>query len=138
MMNWTKVEPIGKKSCTNCGNTRELLAEQGDTDKALCPKCMYQQFGDQFLSEWVISVGVVAEPEVHGEVIVFEYGYGLDVSFDLKETDMPASRNPNETESIRFKKTASNRATIRFNGEKLGTVEAKQWSSFADDFLYPD
>lgn len=137
-MQWDQVEPVGKKNCTNCGNTRELLAERGDTDKAICPECMYNQFGDQFLSGWIIGIGVVAEPEQHGESVVFEYGYGIDIEFDLKTEEMPASRNPNETKSIRFKKTASDKATIRFNGSKLGRVEAKAWAKYADEFLYPD
>lgn len=137
-MRWSQVEPVGKKECTNCSQTRESLAEDGNVEEAICPECMYKQFGDEFLSEWVIGVGVVAEPEVHGEEVSFDYGYGLTVDFELKDKQMPASRNPNETESIHFKQTASNRAKIRYQGKVLGKVSAKKWAKYADDFLYPD
>jgi hypothetical protein len=137
-MNWLTTEPVGVDSCTNCHNERELLAEDGDKDQSLCPECMYKQFGDEFLSEWVIGAGVVAEPEVHDEVVVFDYGYGIEVSFTLKESEMPASRRPSETDVIYYKTTASTNATVRYNGDTLGRVTAPKWAKYADKFLRPD
>lgn len=135
-MNWDNVEPMGVQTCTECGKSRETVGEY-EEDDPMCPECMYQQYGDEFLREWIIGAGVVARPEVHGEVVVFDYDYDLEIEFDLTHKEMPASPNPNETESIRYKQTDSDTAVIRFEGDKLGTVNARKWAEYADDFLYP-
>lgn len=138
-MEWSQVEPVGRKECPECGKTVELLAEHGDLDDARCPKCMHEKYGDEFLEEWVIGAGVVVEePEVDGERAIYDYGYGLFVEFSLKTSEMPASRNPNETKTIRVKETSTHRATVSYHREELGIVEARDWANYTDDFLYPD
>lgn len=139
-MNLHEVEPLSTDSCSQCGETRQLFGEYG-TDEPLCAVCMEDRHGEEFL-EWIVIDVVYDNYEVHEPEILFDWGYGIQVGFELKQAEMPASRRPSETDLIRFQKTGSNRATIYYNEgrdiTKLGTVIAKNWAKHADELLYPD
>lgn len=134
-MRWKNVEPVGEKQCQECGSQRELLAEQDDLDNAVCPKCMYEEYGDEFLEEWVIGAGIVVDPDDHDDFVVFDFGFGIEAQFELTREEMPASNRPSETDTVYYRETDSNKASIYYNGDKLSEVPAEDWASYADEQL---
>lgn len=131
--NVRETEPAGEGPCSNCGQHAHLWSdeyENGEYVEPVCVPCLCEIRPSDY-PEGILEDAF--DHEIMDGVVVLDFGWDLTVEYDFTEERVAASRNPNETDTVIQPSVSRGAATVRYQGEKIGTFKSKSWRKYAEE-----